>query len=153
MSTSFQTAERLNGAHRPASGLERIPEDSCVPSSIEAGRHPRLLGASGQLEAVPTFWDSLRLALDRRMVHWTLAYLAAAWLALQMTDVLTEIWNWPVPVQRGICVGLALGLLPALVLSWFHGERGSQRVTCAEVLLVGALLFASGAGVWAVVAP
>ena len=84
------------------------------------------------------------------MVHWTLVYFAGAWLVLQMMDVLTNIWGWPVSVQRVGCLVLALGLLPALVIAWFHGERGRQQVTALEVIIVGTLLFASGAVVWAV---
>jgi hypothetical protein len=96
---------------------------------------------------------TLRAALDRRMVQWVLAYLAGAWLVLQMVDVLKDIWNWPLQIQRAICVALGLGLLPALVVSWYHGERGTQRVTRTELLVVGTLVFSSGAIVWRMLAP
>jgi hypothetical protein len=94
--------------------------------------------------------QSLREMLDRRMAQWMLAYLAGAWLVLQMVDVLKDIWDWPLMIQRAICVTLGVGLVPALVVSWYHGRGGVQRVTGMEVLLVCAILFASGAVAWKV---
>ncbi len=98
----------------------------------------------------PTPFSVLRSALDRTMIHWSLAYLAAAWLVLQLMDVLSEIWPIPVIAQRFVCLTLALGLCPALVIAWFHGEQGRQRVSGLEAVLVGGLLFASGVVLWAV---
>ena len=97
--------------------------------------------------------EGFREAVARRTAQWVLAYLAGAWLTLQMVDVLKDIWDWPLQVQRAICVGLGLGLLPALVVAWYHGEKGVQRVTPAEVLLVSTLLFSSGAVVWRMLLP
>ncbi len=94
--------------------------------------------------------DLARNALpDRSMLHWTIAYLAAAWLILQLMDVLSEIWPFSITVQRLVCVALGLGILPALVVAWFHGEKGRQTIPWIEVLLVGLLLLASGAVLWA----
>ena len=94
--------------------------------------------------------DPAREALpDRSMLHWTIAYLAAAWLILQLMDVLSEIWPFSMTVQRLVCVALGLGILPALVVAWFHGEKGRQTIPLIEVLLVGLLLLASGAVLWA----
>jgi hypothetical protein len=36
---------------------------------------------------------------------------------------------------RVLTVALALGLLPALVLAWYHGEQGRQRVTGPELMI------------------
>jgi hypothetical protein len=99
------------------------------------------------------FLEGLREVLDKGWVHWVLAYLAGAWLTLQMVDVLKDIWEWPLQLQRAICVALGLGLAPALVVAWYHGERAAQRVTRTEVLLVGTLLFASAAVVWRMLVP
>lgn len=92
----------------------------------------------------------LRAALDHIMLQWTLAYLAAAWLGLQLMDVLAEIWTIPVTTQRFVCLTLALGIFPALVVAWFHGERGKQRVCGLEATLVGVLVFGAGIVLWAV---
>ncbi len=100
----------------------------------------------------PHLRDTLRSALDREMGRWCLAYLAGAWLVLQMLDVLSDIWRLPLHVQQGLCVALGLGFLPALVIAWYHGYRGRQRVTPVELLVVGSLVFSSGAIVWMLLA-
>jgi hypothetical protein len=64
-------------------------------------------------------------------------------MVLQVADPLREIWGWPLGLQRGITLGLGLGLLPAFVVSWFHGEKGRQDICLTEVLLVGGLTLAS----------
>jgi len=97
--------------------------------------------------------EGVREVLDKGSVRWVLAYLAGAWLMLQMVDVLKDIWDWPLQLQRATCVALGLGLLPALVVAWYHGERAAQRVTRTEVLVVGTLLFSSGAVVWRMLVP
>lgn len=85
---------------------------------------------------------------QRKLVEWMLAYFALAWMVLQMADVLREIWDWPVGLQRGITLALAFGALPAWVIAWYHGEKGRQRVSVAEGALVGALMLGSGWLIW-----
>jgi TolB-like protein len=81
---------------------------------------------------------------NRKIVQWALAYLAGAWLALQIVDVVAEPWHLSDGLQRGIQVGLGVGFLMALVLAWHHGERGRQRVTGGELLSLTALLALGG---------
>lgn len=76
-------------------------------------------------------------------MRWLAAYLGGAWMVLQLVDPLREIWGWPIGLQRGITLALGLGLLPAAVVSWFHGEQGRQNVGLPEVLLVGGLILGS----------
>ena len=44
-----------------------------------------------------------------------------------------------------VFAAIALGFVVALVLAWYHGEKGRQRVSGAELLLI-ALLLAIGGG-------
>jgi hypothetical protein len=76
------------------------------------------------------------------------AYLAAAWLLLQLTDVLSEIWTWPVILQRVVSVVLGMGLFPAIVIAWFHGEKGRQDVCTLELVILGALAACTSAVIW-----
>lgn len=93
----------------------------------------------------PSLFQRLK---DRRFVQWLVAYIAMAWIGLQFTQILAEIWALPVSMQRGISLTLALGLLPALVVAWYHGEMGRQRICGSEVCIVGALLAGTGITVW-----
>lgn len=91
--------------------------------------------------------SSVRLR-DRRLVQWFIAYLAVAWLGLQLMQTLAEIWSFPVPLQRGISLALALGAFPALVVAWYHGELGRQRVSACEIALLTGLTAAAAFAIW-----
>ncbi|HEX6309614.1 MAG TPA: hypothetical protein VFZ69_15675 [Longimicrobiales bacterium] len=80
----------------------------------------------------------------RKIAQWTIAYLSAAWLILQVVNVIADQFGWPGALERGITLILVAGLFATLTLAWFHGEQGHQRITRLElVLLVGILV---GAG-------
>ncbi|HUE77832.1 MAG TPA: hypothetical protein VMM83_07820 [Longimicrobiales bacterium] len=89
-------------------------------------------------------WDELK---RRKIVQWALAYLAGAWLMLQLLDVLANQFGSLGTLQRGITVALAVGFPIALVLAWYHGEKGRQRVSGPELLMVTALLVVAGAAI------
>jgi hypothetical protein len=92
--------------------------------------------------------QSLRERLaGRKLVQWAIAYLAGAWLALQVLDMLRETFAWPLVVEQvGFAVAVA-GFLATLVLAWYHGERGMQRVSGPELLIIATLLTIAGASV------
>ncbi len=77
---------------------------------------------------------------ERKLFQWVFAYLAGAWLVFQALEVLAEPWNISPGTQRVAHVLLAIGFLAALVLAWYHGEKGHQRVTRTEVVLLSGLL-------------
>jgi hypothetical protein len=91
------------------------------------------------------FVEGLR---ERKLVQWLVGYLAVAWMALQLTDSLREIWNWPVGVPRAITLALGLGAFPAAVVAWYHGEKGRQQLCLCELLLLIGLTLGSAAMVW-----
>jgi adenylate cyclase len=77
---------------------------------------------------------------ERKLFQWSLAYLAGAWLVLQLVEVLGQIFQWSLALQQGITVTLAIGFLLTLVLAWYHGEKGRQRVSGPELLMIAALM-------------
>jgi TolB-like protein len=80
----------------------------------------------------------------RKLVEWALAYLAGAWLIMQLVDVLSDRWPVPMTVQRGIDLLLLVGFFVALTVAWYHGEKGRQRVAGPELLILALLLFVAG---------
>jgi TolB-like protein/Tfp pilus assembly protein PilF len=84
---------------------------------------------------------------ERKLVQWALAYLAGAWLLLQVVDVLGQNFDWPRTLFRSVTVVLAVGFLAALVLAWYHGAQGRQRVGGVELLMLSTLLVVAGAAV------
>ena len=82
---------------------------------------------------------------DRRIIQWAVAYIAGAWVTLQVAEVLAGIFNWSIPFLRGLAVVLAFGLPIALILAWYHGKKGAQKLSGTELtLLTGVLLVAGG---------
>ena len=86
---------------------------------------------------------------ERKLVQWALAYLAGAWLIFQAIEVLAGPWGIPGALQRSIHILVVLGFFLTLVLAWYHGEKGRQRASGPELLMIAAL-FAIAAGVLAV---
>jgi len=84
---------------------------------------------------------------ERKLFQWGLAYLAGAWLVFQGIEVLAEPWNLSEGVQRTIHVLLGIGFLVTLVLAWYHGEKGRQRASGVELLILAGILVIAGAAV------
>jgi TolB-like protein len=81
---------------------------------------------------------------DRKIVQWSIAYLAGSWVLIEATSVLAEPFGLAVdPITRALTVFLAWGFLGALVIAWFHAEKGRQSVTVLELALL-ALIGAGG---------
>ena len=73
-------------------------------------------------------------------MQWCLAYLAGAWVLLQVIDFVAENLGWPAQVSRVSLALAGVGFLIVVVLAWYHGEQGRQRVTIPETLIIGSLL-------------
>jgi len=89
--------------------------------------------------------DRLR---QRKIVQWALAYLAGAFALLQGVDLVGQRFGLPESVVRVLIVVLAVGFFAALVLAWYHGERGEQRVSGVEISLLALLLAIGGGILW-----
>ncbi|HEX8696260.1 MAG TPA: tetratricopeptide repeat protein [Longimicrobium sp.] len=87
---------------------------------------------------------------ERKLVQWALAYLAGAWLALQLFGAVRDSFGWSPAAGRVLIVLLVLGLFVTLVLAWYHGEQGHQRVSGPELLMLAALLVIAGGVMWQV---
>ena len=85
---------------------------------------------------------------QRKMAQWALAYAAGAWVLLQVLGLAADSYEWPRIVMRvgfGIVV---LGFVATLVLAWYHGERGQQKVGGTELLILALLLGVGGGLLW-----
>ena len=89
----------------------------------------------------PSFLQRLK---ERKIVQWTLAYLAGGFVVFQAVEVMAEPWSISPAFQRGVHVLLLIGFLVALVVSWYHGEKGRQRVSGPELVMVASLLVVAG---------
>ena len=92
--------------------------------------------------------EFLQRLKERKLVQWAVAYVAAAFALLQGIDIVAQQFDWPEGVRRGITLGLVVGFFVTLILAWYHGERGVQRVTGTELLIIGLILALGGGLLW-----
>lgn len=92
--------------------------------------------------------EFLQRLKQRKLVQWALAYVAVAFALLQGIDIVAQQFSWPEGVRRGITLAMVVGFFITLVLAWYHGERGAQRVSGTELLLIGLLLALGGGFLW-----
>lgn len=90
-------------------------------------------------------WAKLR---SRKVVQWTLAYVAGAWAMLQGVDFLADAFEWPGASKRVATIVSLIGLPIAVVIAWYHGERGRQRVSLPELAVLALLCSLGAAGLW-----
>ena len=91
------------------------------------------------------FFDNLK---KRKMVQWSVAYLAGAWVLLQVLDLAANSYELPTVVMRLAFSVIAIGFFVTLVLAWYHGERGAQKVSGTELLILALLLAIGGSMLW-----
>lgn len=91
-----------------------------------------------------SLWNNLR---RRKVVQWGLAYAAGAWGLLQGLEYVSDTFGWPQQLQQVATLALLIGLPIVLVIAWYHGDRGEQRVTGAELAII-TLLFLLGGGIF-----
>src|SRR5437868_9102125 len=92
--------------------------------------------------------EFLQRLKQRKLVQWAVAYVAAAFALLQGIDIVAQQFGWPEGVRRGITLAFVVGFFVMLVLAWYHGERGVQRVTGTELLILALLLAIGGGLLW-----
>ena len=86
---------------------------------------------------------------ERKLVQWTLAYLAGAWATLEILETLRGIFGWGVVVAHAALALLGLGLVATWILAWYHGEQGRQRISGSELIwLTAVMTLAGGVLVW-----
>lgn len=85
---------------------------------------------------------------QRKLVQWTVAYVAAVFALLQGVDIVAQRFVWPELVERILIIAACVGFFVTLVLAWYHGERGAQRVTRTELVILAMLLSLGGFLLW-----
>src|SRR4051794_7889560 len=92
--------------------------------------------------------EFLQRLRQRKLVQWTVAYVAAAFALLQGIDIVAQRFGWPEQTMRLVIVALSVGFFVTLTLAWYHGERGAQKVSGMELLILALLLALGGGFLW-----
>jgi len=58
------------------------------------------------------------------------------------------VFKWPEQLQRPVTMAFLVGLPIALVLAWYHGDRGHQKVSGREFAILTVLLLLGGGMFW-----
>lgn len=72
----------------------------------------------------------------RRMVQIALVYVGAAWLGVEITDFIVGTYAFSRKILDTVVFLAILGFPAFLVIGWYHGERGPQRIRRAEAWLL-----------------
>jgi TolB-like protein/Tfp pilus assembly protein PilF len=92
--------------------------------------------------------DFLLRLRRRKIVQWALAYVAGAFALIQVVDIVGQRFGWPAGIMRGGIIALAIGFFVVLVLAWYHGEQGAQRISGVELMILALLLAIGGVVLW-----
>ncbi len=92
--------------------------------------------------------EFLQRLKQRKLVQWAVAYVAAAFALLQGIDIVAQRFDWPQQTIRLVILAMIVGFFVTLVLAWYHGERGAQRVTGTELLILALMLAVGGGFLW-----
>lgn len=93
-------------------------------------------------DAIARAWARVK---ERKVVQWSIAYLALALSLAHGAELVGHAFHWPEIVPRAITALLVLGIPVAVTVAWYHGDRGAKRVSGAELAII-ALLLLIGAG-------
>src|SRR5438552_4437391 len=85
---------------------------------------------------------------QRKLVQWAVAYVAAAFALIQGLDIVAQRFSWPDSIERTLIIAACIGFFLAMVLAWYHGERGAQRVTGTELVIIVVLVSLGAFFLW-----
>lgn len=84
----------------------------------------------------------------RRMLQIALVYVGAAWLGVEITDFIVGTYAFSRKILDTVVFLAILGFPAFLVIGWYHGERGPQRVRRAEAWLLLTLVSLGAIGTY-----
>jgi hypothetical protein len=79
-----------------------------------------------------------------KVMHWTLAYAAAAYTLLHGVEMVSNSLSWPHIIARVVTLVLILGVPVVVTLAWYHGAKGLQKVSGPELAIITLLGIIAG---------
>ena len=76
---------------------------------------------------------------ERRLFQIVASYLAAGWILLEASDQFVDRGFLPAVVYEVLLIGYLIGLPAAMLVGWYHGEKGAQRAPRAEIAMLTVL--------------
>jgi TolB-like protein len=119
-------ARRRTAGTADSRGAELIKYDA------SGGRLPDIAGSERDVNPRSLF----ERLWKRKLAQWVAAYVTAAAALFGTLQTVGEVFLWQPGYLQALFYVLLGGLFAAIVLSWYHGEKGRQRVTPGEVGLL-----------------
>jgi TolB-like protein len=115
-----------------------------------------ITAVDGAASANPVAAPTLNLSLTgiwhrfqhHKVMHWTLAYAAAAYTLLHGVEMLSAAQEWPHAIVKVLSLVLLLGVPVVMTLAWYHGAKGLQRVSGPELVIITFLGVIAGTVLW-----
>jgi adenylate cyclase len=92
-----------------------------------------------------SLWSRIK---EHKIVQWTVAYAAFAFVTLHAATLVSDALEWPHVIVRALTLILMLGLPMAPILAWYHGVRALKRVSVPELILIVLLLVIASVLLW-----
>jgi serine/threonine protein kinase len=120
--------------HCLAMDTARRPAAAAIEKLAVAGSTSDI--AIDEPSGLSRFWRAIR---KRRMPEWIASTAAAALVLMEIVDQLKGNSMLPA-LAYPIALATSIALIPgAAILAWYHGERGGQRFSAVEGLMLAAL--------------
>ncbi len=85
---------------------------------------------------------------QRKLVQTLVVYAGASWGILQVLGFFVSTYGWSRSIIDAALLVLGCGLVGALTIAWFHGEKGRQRVTRLELVVLFLVALVAVTGGW-----
>lgn len=85
---------------------------------------------------------------EHKLVQWTLGYVAVSFALIPVLDIIASRFGWSQTAVRCIIIALGTGFFMALVIAWYHGERGVQHATRTERTILAVLVVMGTLTMW-----
>lgn len=73
---------------------------------------------------------------NRRIIQIVVSYAAAGWIGLRVVAQLADRGVVPELLYQVALIGYLGGLVASLIIGWYHGEKGRQKVARSELALL-----------------
>ena len=78
---------------------------------------------------------------DRKIFRTLIIYLGGAWVVMQVISLFIDRYQLPGYIFDILMLLIVAGIPGSMIIAWFHGQSGTQKVTRLEIILQSSLLF------------
>ena len=76
----------------------------------------------------------------RHMVQWGATFVATAWALMALLGFLERQFQLPESIMQISTIVVVFGCFIAMILTWYHREKGNRKVTGPELIMITLLL-------------